>query len=158
MSPTAMSVLATWWCRRRGTGGRLHLLAVLWFHMLGSVSASVALRMCSSVSLSSSTCEVFPSSGRSLYAHGWVAPSTGEEVMFHCTCWPLVETPGAYCCCFAIRSAICSSAISSQGVFLRHQGVELLPPCGKACGTWDVVVSFALWRNHLGGGWGCWRP
>ena len=88
-----------------------------------------------SVSPSSSTCAVFPSSGRSPYAHGRVAPSTGEEVMFHCTCWPLVGTPGAYCCCFAVRSSTCPSAISSQGVSLRRRGVELLCLCGKACGT-----------------------
>ena len=73
--------------------------------------------MHSLVSPSSSTCAVFLSSGRSPYAHGWNALSTSEEVMFHCAS-PLVGTPGAYCCCFAIRPATCPSAISFQGVFL----------------------------------------
>ena len=106
-----MSVPATWWCQHQGTGGHLHRLAVLWFHMLGSGSVSVPLRMYSPVSLSSSTCAVFPLSSQSPYTHSWVAPGTSKEVMFYCTCWPLLGTPRAYCCCFAIRSVTCPSAI-----------------------------------------------
>ena len=53
-----------------------------------------------------------------------------------------------YCCCFAIRSATCPSAISSQGVFLRRRGVEFLPVLGMdwSTFTWSPMSS---WTHQL---------
>ena len=71
-----------------------------------------------------------------VYAHGRVAPSTGEEVMFHCTCWPLVGTPGNLLLLFC--HSLCHLSLS-----------HFFPGCFSLASTRRASTS--LWKGlrHL---------